>query len=224
MENQLDNVEEINTRNSCKLQSVMEMVTTLSQKVENIYVLIVESKKDICTEQRRRTLNIESGEHSRMTRQEQNKDVKESNVECNEHKEPTVTSVKQRIVKETRTEVTGKMKGDLKTTSGDNKSNSLVDDLNNFKSEVQNITVSDEINKNKTTVSKETGNFTQKRSVVRNKFGYKSSLTVETFDNRTFYRKKKRCYQGELLHPVMENTDKPNLPEPNIKIQKHKER
>jgi hypothetical protein len=60
--------------------------------------------------------------------------------------------------------------------------------------------------------------------VVRNKCGYKLSLTVENVDNRTFYRKKKRCYQGELLHPVMKNTDKPNLPEPNIRIKKYKER
>jgi len=224
MEKRLDNVEEINSRNSCKLQSIMEMVTTLSQKVENVSVLIVESKKGLCTEQGRRTLNSESGEHSKMTRQEQIKDVIESNVECNEHKETAVTSVKQSILKETSTEATGKMKSDWRTTSGNNKSNSLVDDLNNSKTEVQNITVNGETNNNKTTVSKETGNVKQKRTVVRNKFGYKLSLTVENMDNRTFYRKKKRCYQGELLHPVMENTDKPNLPEPNIRVQKYNER
>ena len=72
----MDNVEEINSRNSCKLQSIMEMVTTLSQKVENVSVLIVESKKGLCAEQRRQTLNSESGEHSKMTRQEQIKDVR----------------------------------------------------------------------------------------------------------------------------------------------------
>jgi hypothetical protein len=159
-----------------------------------------------------------------MTRQEQIKDVIESSVECNEHKETAVTSVKQSMLKETSTEATGKMKSDLRTTSGDNKSNSLVDDLNNSKTEVHNITVNGETNNTKTTVSKETGNVKQKRSVVRNKCGYKLSLTVENVDNRIFYRKKKRCYQGELLHPVMENTDKPNLPEPNIRIQKYKER
>jgi hypothetical protein len=32
------------------------------------------------------------------------------------------------MLKETSTEATGKMKSDLRTTSGDNKSNSLVDD------------------------------------------------------------------------------------------------
>ena len=224
MEKRLDNVEEINSRNSCKLQSVMEMVTTLSQNVEHVSGLIVESKKDICAEQGRRTLNSESGEHSRMTRQEQIKDAIESNVECNEHKEAVVTSVKQSFLNETSTEATGKMKSDLRTTSDDNKSSSLVDDLNNSNSEAQNITVNDEANNNKNTVSKETGNVKQKRSVVRNKCGYKLSLTVENMDNRTFYRKKKRCYQGELLHPVMKNTDKPNLPEPNIRIQKYRER
>jgi hypothetical protein len=199
----------------------MEMVRTLSQKVENVSVLIVESKKGLCAEQSRQTLNSESGEHSKMTRQEQIKDVKESNVEC---KKTAVTSVKQSILKETSTEATGKMKSDLRTTSGDNKSNSLVDDLNNSKTEVQNITVNGETNNTKTTVSKETGNVKQKRPDVRNKRGYKLSLTVENVDNRIVYRKKKRCYQGELLHPVMENTDKPNLPEPNIRIQKYKER
>jgi ABC-type branched-subunit amino acid transport system ATPase component len=96
MENRLDNVEEINSGNSCKLQSIMEMVTTLSQKVENVSVLIVESKKGLCAEQSRHTLNSESGEHSKMTRQEQ---IKESSVECNEHKETAVTSVKQSILK-----------------------------------------------------------------------------------------------------------------------------
>jgi hypothetical protein len=221
MEKRLDNIEEINSQNSCKLQSTMEMVRTLSQKVENVSVLIVESKKGLCAEQSRQTLNSESGEHSKMTRQEQIKDVKESNVEC---KKTSVTSVKQSILKETSTEATGKMKSDLRTTSGDNKSNSLVDDLNNSKIEVQNITVNGETNNTKTTVSKETGNVKQKRPDVRNKRGYKLSLTVENVDNRIVYRKKKRCYQGELLHPVMENTDKPNLPEPNIRIQKYKER
>lgn len=221
MENRLDNVEEINSGNSCKLQSIMEMVKTLSEKVENVSVLIVESKKGLCAEQGIQTLNSESGEHSKMTRQEQIKDVIESNVEC---KETAVTSVKQSMLKETSTEATGKMKSDLRTTSGDNKSNSLVDDLNNSKTEVQNITVNGETNNTKTTVSKETGNVKQKRSVVRNKCGYKLSLTVENVDNRIFYRKKKRCYQGELLHPVMENTEKPNLPEPNIRIKKYKER
>ena len=221
MEKRLDNIEEINSQNSCKLQSTMEMVRTLSQKVENVSVLIVESKKGLCAEQSRQTLNSESGEHSKMTRQEQIKDVKESNVEC---KKTAVTSVKQSILKETSTEATGKMKSDLRTTSGDNKSNSLVDDLNNSKTEVQNITVNGETNNTKTTVSKETGNVKQKRPDVRNKRGYKLSLTVENVDNRIVYRKRKRCYQGELLHPVMENTDKPNLPEPNIRIQKYKER
>jgi hypothetical protein len=221
MEKRLDNIEEINSQNSCKLQSTMEMVRTLSQKVENVSVLIVESNKGLCAEQSRQTLNSESGEHSKMTRQEQIKDVKESNVEC---KKTAVTSVKQSILKETSTEATGKMKSDLRTTSGDNKSNSLVDDLNNSKTEVQNITVNGETNNTKTTVSKETGNVKQKRPDVRNKRGYKLSLTVENVDNRIVYRKKKRCYQGELLHPVMENTDKPNLPEPNIRIQKYKER
>jgi hypothetical protein len=71
-----------------------------------------------------------------MTRQEQIKDVTESSVECNEHKETAVTSVKQSILKETSTEATGKMNCDLGTTSGDNKSNSLVDDLNNSKSDL----------------------------------------------------------------------------------------
>ena len=224
MEKRLDNVEEINSRNSCKLQSIMEMVKTLSEKVENVSVLIVESKKGLCAEQGIQTLNSESGEHSKMTRQEQIKDVIASSVECNEHKETAVTSVKQSILKETSTEATGKMNCDLRTTSGDNKSNSLVDDLNNSKTEVQNITVNGETNNTKTTVRKETENVKQKRSVVRNKCGYKLSLTVENVDNRIFYRKKKRCYQGELLHPVMENTDKPNLPEPNIRIKKYKER
>jgi GTP cyclohydrolase I len=37
------------------------------------------------------------------------------------------------MLKEPSTEATGKMKSDLRTTSGDNKSNSLVDDLNNSK-------------------------------------------------------------------------------------------
>jgi adenine deaminase len=76
------------------------------------------------------------------------------------------------------------MKSDLRTTSGDNKSNSLVDDLNNSKTEVQNITVNGETNNTKTTVRKETENVKQKRSVVRNKCGYKLSLTVENVDNR----------------------------------------
>jgi hypothetical protein len=56
--------------------------------------------------------------------QEQIKDVIASSVECNEHKETAVTSVKQSMLKEPSTEATGKMKSDLRTTSGDNKSNS----------------------------------------------------------------------------------------------------
>jgi hypothetical protein len=61
----------------------MEMVKTLSEKVENVSVLIVESKKGLCAEQGIQTLNSESGEHSKMTRQEQIKDVIASSVECN---------------------------------------------------------------------------------------------------------------------------------------------
>jgi hypothetical protein len=48
-----------------------------------------------------------------MTRQEQIKDVIASSVECNEHKETAVTSVKQSILKETSTEATGKMNCDI---------------------------------------------------------------------------------------------------------------
>jgi hypothetical protein len=52
-------------------------------------------------------------------------------ITIDEHKETAVTSVKQSMLKEPSTEATGKMKSDLRTTSGDNAKVLQIDENSN---------------------------------------------------------------------------------------------
>ncbi|CAC5419363.1 unnamed protein product [Mytilus coruscus] len=209
IENRLMKVYETKRRNSAKLQLILESVGKLTQKLQ----IVSTSIADFRTKENSKTLRlIESNslECDKFSMQieedsadiptiEKSSEQSDDEYQYKERQEHHPKS-KDSVYFHERPNVNVQQPPNRSETATSSKSSSpdaLKAKVTLVKSKTAEQIVDKKIEKRKS------------------KYGFRLCTTNDNLDNRTFFRKKKRCYQGELLSPKIDNQIEEE-PKPNI--------
>ena len=224
----MDKIEEVKRRNASALQSILEMVGNLSRKCDTISKVIEDSKKRSSKQQFSRTLNANHPKYSVASEQEVLKnEIVEMSNSVTGGLEETAEDGEQTVLKQIETSERTSIECS-QGNSDDKQSNLNTNKSHNSKTSITKVqkiaTTVSIVTKENSVPQKQGTEVKQNLKIHRNKSGYKFCIVSKDKDNRYCKRKKKRCFQGELLQPVMESEDKPNLPAPNIVVKKDQTR
>ncbi|VDI11229.1 Hypothetical predicted protein [Mytilus galloprovincialis] len=226
IENRLVKVENNSCRNSSHLKAILGTVEKLSEKLEIFSIASKNRAKTIKpTELNGHTLKSET--HSDQTGRNQAKEdtiisrktsaIKESYEEgqgsCSKIKKDNVVPVK-----DSNDHLLNSGHPNSSGTKPSENSNPRITAINRGR-QIENDT-----RKVDPAISKQ--EIKEKPKIIKCKSGFKQCRTNVDLDNRMCRNRKKRCFQGELLHPLMttEEHQDHKEPTPNIIINTLKER
>ncbi|XP_052100599.1 uncharacterized protein LOC127734650 [Mytilus californianus] len=225
IEERLVKVENTSCRHSSQLQAILGTVEKLSEKLD-IFSIACKNRKSAIkpTESNQRTLQSEI--YSDQTGRNQAKEetitpctksfkepYKEGQASCSKFKKDDLLPVKD--------------DNDHQLNSGyPNISGTKPSENSNPRVTVTNRRSQVEDNASKVDPATSKQEMQQKAKIIKSKNGFKLSRSNADFDNRMCYNRKKRCFQGEMLHPPIATAENQShkVPAPNMIINNLKDR
>ncbi|XP_076102237.1 uncharacterized protein LOC143071656 isoform X3 [Mytilus galloprovincialis] len=204
IENRLMKVYETKKRNSAQLQLILESVGVLTKKLQTVSTSIDENR----TKESSKTLRQIKCDQLSMQIETDGSDI------------PTIDNSTEQLVDEYEYKERQEHHPNLKDSAycHGKPRVSVQQPPNRSETASSSKNSSTDTLKAKVTVvkSKTAEQIVDKKIKKRkSKYGFRLCRTNDNLDNRTFFRKKKRCYQGELLLPKIDNQVEEE-PKPNI--------